>query len=163
MRCGTPSIAFGTRTPCQWMVVSSARALSTATRSLSPWRRRISGPGTVPLYNQAAVSHGRQRRTRARRGTQRDFARGRVPGRCRRNRKHRAGRACGGRCEKGSTRQRRSRISGHGSTILKSQWCCAGRRKASHAIRDHKRQKNLPRMIVGAGNRASRPTSAKGR
>jgi hypothetical protein len=46
--CGTPSIAFGTRMPCQWMVVSSPNRLFTAMRSRFPCRTRISGPGTRP-------------------------------------------------------------------------------------------------------------------
>ncbi len=49
VRCGTPSIAFGSRNPCQWTVVSSARAFSTVMRRRSPCRTRISGPGTAPL------------------------------------------------------------------------------------------------------------------
>jgi chaperonin GroEL len=49
VRCGTPSIAFGTRSPCQCTVVSSSSRFSTLMRRRSPWRTRISGPGTAPL------------------------------------------------------------------------------------------------------------------
>ena len=56
VRKGTPSIAFGRRSPCQCTVVSSASALVTSMRNRSPWRARNSGPGTRPLYAQAGVS-----------------------------------------------------------------------------------------------------------
>ena len=48
VRFGTPSIAFGRRTPCQCTVVSSPSLFLTTNRSGSPWRTRSSGPGTVP-------------------------------------------------------------------------------------------------------------------
>ena len=50
--CGTPSMPFGTRTPCQWIVVSCGSWFVNFTRSVSPRRTRIVGPGTVPLYAQ---------------------------------------------------------------------------------------------------------------
>ena len=48
VRCGTPSMALRTRTPCQWTVVSSGSRFWTRTRTRSPWRTRISGPGILP-------------------------------------------------------------------------------------------------------------------
>jgi hypothetical protein len=57
---GTPSIAFGTFTPCQWMVVASGRRFVRTTRTRSPSFTRISGPGIRPLY--AIAANGAPRR-----------------------------------------------------------------------------------------------------
>ena len=46
---GTPSIAFGVITPCQWTAVLSGNWFVTLTRIVSPSVTRISGPGTTPL------------------------------------------------------------------------------------------------------------------
>ena len=45
---GDPSIAFGSRMPCQCTAVGSAMPLITRTRSSSPRRTRKVGPGTMP-------------------------------------------------------------------------------------------------------------------
>ena len=50
MSPGTPSIELGTGTPCQWIVVSSARRFSTVTRN------RVPG-ASVPLFT-ASGNHG---------------------------------------------------------------------------------------------------------
>src|SRR5437588_4534916 len=52
---GTPSIAFGSRTPCQCTAVSSGRRFSSSTRSRSPCLKRSSVPVTVPPYVHTAV------------------------------------------------------------------------------------------------------------
>src|SRR5690242_15662448 len=54
---GTPSIALGTRTPCQWTVVVffSGRSLVTMIRAWSPLRKRKTGPGTEPLKPQTSL------------------------------------------------------------------------------------------------------------
>ena len=46
---GTPSIAFGTRCPCQCTDVLCSISFFTMTRTGSPSTTRISGPGTMPL------------------------------------------------------------------------------------------------------------------
>ena len=46
---GTPSIALGTSTPCQWIVVGSDNSFFTMILTWSPSVTRIIGPGTVPL------------------------------------------------------------------------------------------------------------------
>ena len=48
-RPATPSIAFGTRTPCQWTVVSTGSRLVKRTRRRSPTAACRIGPGTWPL------------------------------------------------------------------------------------------------------------------
>ncbi len=55
--CGTPSIALGTRRPCQCTVVpfEAGRLLVTATRARSPLRSRSTGPGTEPLKPHTLV------------------------------------------------------------------------------------------------------------
>src|SRR3990172_2927018 len=52
---GTPSIALGTSTPCQWIVVGSGSSFLTTIRIWSPSVTRIIGPGTVPLYVYAVT------------------------------------------------------------------------------------------------------------
>jgi hypothetical protein len=49
VRWGTPSIPFGTRTPCQWTVVACGSRFSNRTRTVSPSRTLNVGPGTCPL------------------------------------------------------------------------------------------------------------------
>src|SRR5262249_31582427 len=44
----TPSMALGSRTPCQWTLVGSARSLTTRTRRSSPRLILSVGPGTAP-------------------------------------------------------------------------------------------------------------------
>src|SRR5262249_15601730 len=47
---GTPSIAAGRSSPCQWMEVGESGSwFSTRIRSMSPSRTRISGPGSEPF------------------------------------------------------------------------------------------------------------------
>jgi hypothetical protein len=72
---GTPSIAIGTRTPCQWIVVLAGSALSSASANGSPWHARSSGPGTLASEAHAAVgacapptSHARRHGTQRARG-----------------------------------------------------------------------------------------------
>ena len=45
----SPSMAFGTRTPCQWIVLATGSLFSKRTRTVWPSRTRRSGPGTWPL------------------------------------------------------------------------------------------------------------------
>jgi hypothetical protein len=49
VRPPTPSIPFGSSTPCQWMVVCSGSLLVTKMRTLSPSTHSIVGPGDWPL------------------------------------------------------------------------------------------------------------------
>src|SRR5690242_13231821 len=50
---GTPSIAFGTSMPCQWMTVDCGNLLFNTIRTLSPTSTLIHGPGTWLLYAHA--------------------------------------------------------------------------------------------------------------
>src|SRR5918995_860950 len=53
----TPSSAFGTSTPCQWIVTpSSMSSLIKVASTSSPWRTRSSGPGSCPLKVQASMT-----------------------------------------------------------------------------------------------------------
>ena len=58
---GTPSMALGGASPCQCTVVPSGSPFSTCTRSRSPARSRISGPGTVPYPQVRAPVPARSR------------------------------------------------------------------------------------------------------
>ena len=62
MTPATPSSAFGTSTPCQWIVTPcSMSSLTSVTSTRSPWRTRSSGPGR----------HDRRRSARRRIGPRR--------------------------------------------------------------------------------------------
>ena len=54
--CGTPSIAFGTSSPCQWMLVSSRIVLRTTMRAVSPSVKRSVGAGMLPFTAIASAS-----------------------------------------------------------------------------------------------------------
>ena len=45
---GTPSMAAGSTSPCQWIEVSSASRLVTRMRTRSPSRQCSTGPGRLP-------------------------------------------------------------------------------------------------------------------
>jgi hypothetical protein len=49
LRPGTPSIALGSRMPCQWIELGSSRPLVTLSVTVSPSRQRKVGAGTWPL------------------------------------------------------------------------------------------------------------------
>jgi hypothetical protein len=45
----TPSMPFGNRTPCQWMVVGAPSLFVTKMRTRSPSTASMTGPWTEPL------------------------------------------------------------------------------------------------------------------
>ena len=56
MAPGAPSISFGTRTPCQWIVVGSGKEFLKCTITRSPTFARIIGPGIVPKLSRTPGS-----------------------------------------------------------------------------------------------------------
>ena len=66
----TPSSAFGTSTPCQWIVTpSSTSSFTSVTSTRSPCRTRSSGPGDRPSNVKASTVPPEARRTVACRAT----------------------------------------------------------------------------------------------
>jgi hypothetical protein len=68
----TPSSAFGTSTPCQWIVTpGSTSRLTSVTSTRSPRYARSTGPGTIPSNVSASTSRPDGRRIVASRATRR--------------------------------------------------------------------------------------------